>query len=398
MNDSFQADFLGAASPTVPSGLGVTRLKVLPRGRDKLSPAQQRFNKLLARVDNLGHQLQDFGRLADKVRGPHFARMAELERQMDAGKRQMLAFLHERLQRKGLTAAQQKTVREILQNLLPPPGPGDEEDADLAALRTIYAPPPSPDDEATQMEALREQMLDMAQDVMGHALDREALNGIDSPEELLEALTQQARAHQEAEDERMAARRSRRPPTARQRQALDQAQDAKAALRSIYRRLASALHPDRETDPGERERKSALMSQANAAYERGDLTALLQLQLQAEQVDEAHIAQMADDKLAALSLLLKEQVATLEGELADAEMHLSSDLGMWVTAGMKEALVSRMLLDEQQALAEVVEQMQEDLERVRDDAQFKRWLREQVALAREQEREEARFARLRGFF
>ena len=37
----------------------------------------------------------------------------------------------------------------------------------------------------------------------------------------------------------------------------------------------------------------------------GDLTALLQLQLQAEQVDEAHIAQMADDKLAALSLLLR---------------------------------------------------------------------------------------------
>ncbi|MFX4717623.1 molecular chaperone DnaJ, partial [Acinetobacter baumannii] len=88
---------------------------------------------------------------------------------------------------------------------------------------------------------------------------------------------------------------------------------------SIYRQLASALHPDREPDPVERERKSALMSQANAAYERGDLTALLQLQLQAAQVDEAHIAQMADDKLAALSLLLKDQVKTLEGELGDAE-------------------------------------------------------------------------------
>lgn len=160
-------------------------------------------------------------------------------------------------------------------------------------------------------------------------------------------------------------------------------------MRSIYRQLASALHPDREPDPVERERKSALMSQANAAYERGDLTALLQLQLQAEQVDEAHIAQMADDKLAALSLLLKDQVKTLEGELGDAEMRLSVELGIPVGARMKEALLTRLLQEEQEELAHVVSQMQDDLVRVRDDAQLKLWLREQAALAREQEREEA---------
>ena len=169
-------------------------------------------------------------------------------------------------------------------------------------------------------------------------------------------------------------------------------------MRSIYRQLASALHPDREPDPVERERKSALMSQANAAYERGDLTALLQLQLQAEQVDEAHIAQMADDKLAALSLLLKDQVKTLEGELGDAEMRLSVELGIPVGARMKEALLTRLLQEEQEELAHVVSQMQDDLVRVRDDAQLKLWLREQAALAREQEREEAFLARLGGGF
>jgi hypothetical protein len=245
---------------------------------------------------------------------------------------------------------------------------------------------------------VREQMLDMAQSVLGKNLDREAFKGIDSPEELMEALIQQVHTFQEAEDARQAARRSRRPPSARQLKAQEQAQDAKAALRSIYRQLASALHPDREPDPVERERKSALMSQANAAYERGDLTALLQLQLQAEQVDEAHIAQMADDKLAALSLLLKDQVKTLEGELGDAEMRLSVELGIPVGARMKEALLTRLLQEEQEELAHVVSQMQDDLVRVRDDAQLKLWLREQAALAREQEREEAFLARLGGGF
>lgn len=37
-------------------------------------------------------------------------------------------------------------------------------------------------------------------------------------------------------------------------------------LRNVFRQLASAVHPDRESDPDERDRKTALMSEANAAY------------------------------------------------------------------------------------------------------------------------------------
>ena len=118
MMDSSQADFFGdGQSPSThhsPSTPEASRLKVLPRGREKLSPAQQRFNKLLARVENLGRQLQDLQQLADKLRPPHLARMAELKRKMDEARREMLVFLHQRLQRKGLTAAQQKAMREIL--------------------------------------------------------------------------------------------------------------------------------------------------------------------------------------------------------------------------------------------------------------------------------------------
>jgi hypothetical protein len=99
-----------------------------------------------------------------------------------------------------------------------------------------------------------------------------------------------------------------------------------------------------------------------------------------------------------LSLLLKDQVKTLEGELGDAEMRLSVELGIPVGARMKEALLTRLLQEEQEELAHVVSQMQDDLVRVRDDAQLKLWLREQAALAREQEREEAFLARLGGGF
>jgi hypothetical protein len=49
---------------------------------------------------------------------------------------------------------------------------------------------------------------------------------------------------------------------------------ADVALKRLYRRLARVLHPDFARDDAERARLGHLMARANAAYERGDLTAL----------------------------------------------------------------------------------------------------------------------------
>ena len=51
--------------------------------------------------------------------------------------------------------------------------------------------------------------------------------------------------------------------------------EASQSVRDVYRKLVSALHPDREADGAERERKTALMQRANQAYERNDLLELL---------------------------------------------------------------------------------------------------------------------------
>ncbi len=79
------------------------------------------------------------------------------------------------------------------------------------------------------------------------------------------------------------------------------------------------MHPDHEQDPDERMRKTLLMQEVNAAYESGDLLKLLELQLRYEQVDRAHIDNLADERLVHFNRLLVEQVAQLERELASAE-------------------------------------------------------------------------------
>jgi len=45
-------------------------------------------------------------------------------------------------------------------------------------------------------------------------------------------------------------------------------------LKPLYRQLAKQFHPDTTLDPQEKARRSAIMSQINDAYERGDLKAL----------------------------------------------------------------------------------------------------------------------------
>ena len=64
--------------------------------------------------------------------------------------------------------------------------------------------------------------------------------------------------------------RSRLKKTAKQR-ARDEklkieADETSLSIREVYRKLVSALHPDREPDPQERARKTALMQRVNQAY------------------------------------------------------------------------------------------------------------------------------------
>ncbi|HEY0916199.1 MAG TPA: hypothetical protein VGE22_15115, partial [Solimonas sp.] len=245
-----------------------------------------------------------------------------------------------------------------------------------------YFPPEMQEQRSRELMEAKDDVLDAVEDFLGRPLDRASFDQADSPEELLEAVMRQMQSEQEVP-------RPRPAQAARQRKAEQQVQGAKATMRSIYRQLASALHPDREPDPAERERKTALMGQANAAYERRDLTTLLRLQVQANQMDEAGIARLADEKLAELSLLLRDQVAALEQELATEEQRLGDELGVPLSARMSEAVVQLRLTLLQNDLADTLLVMQRDLELVRDEAQLKRWLREQAALARKQEREDA---------
>ncbi len=202
---------------------------------------------------------------------------------------------------------------------------------------------------------------------------------------LVDAATADAAQRQQRAAER-AARRGK--PTAAARAAerkANAAQQASLLLREIYRKLASALHPDREADGAERERKTALMKRVNQAYQNEDLLELLSLQIEIEQIDSEHLAGLPEQRLRHYNHVLKEQVRTLEGErdalalplLQEFDLHMPPDaraLGL-LDREFKHRIAAMRALTKQHcdALAAL------------DDPQRRRQLLDQLAAAQRDE-------------
>jgi C-terminal processing protease CtpA/Prc len=99
----------------------------------------------------------------------------------------------------------------------------------------------------------------------------------------------------------------------------DEEQNATKSIQEVFRKLVAALHPDREPDEAERERKTKLMQRANIAYTKKDLLQLLALQLEIEQIDQTHLNTMTEERLKQFNKVLQAQFSELKQEIQQIE-------------------------------------------------------------------------------
>ena len=352
----------------------------------KLSPAQKRFNELLARIEVLTHQVQRLQAWSDRHRHAHVQALYTAAQQARELRKSLLLFLHEQLHSADLTAQQQRMARNKLRSLMDLLSP--LADPQVQALADLYADDEVDQEEAEELAEAAERVRAKIEAALGQLIDNPSQYR--TPEAMVAAGMRQWQRQQEADDDRKAAKRAARKaknkPVAEKAEV--QQTDAKTALRTIYRQLASALHPDREPDEQERQRKTIWMSEVNAAYEKADLSTLMRLQMQVTQVDPQASARMADDKLQAMCLLLKEQVSALEDDLDQMQFRLSRELCIPVRADADEAAMTQALQRMQADQRHEVESLASDLRRIAHEAELKRWLKEQAQLAKEKARQE----------
>ena len=385
--DDAPATAAAASDTAAPDATAETSGKALRlnggKGAAKLSAAQQRFNRLLAKIDKLEGQVTEVQTLGDAFRPLYGSTLEPLRQAQTAMMRRMALLLDERLQGKGLTPAQKRDTLDILCGLcriLALHG-----DADMAALHDKHSPHTLRQKEQDQAAQLRAMM----EEALGKPLDMDAQDASLDPMEALFRAGQEglnaAMQAEEAQREAAQARRKKKPPTPAQHKAAQEQEDADSVLRQVYRQLASALHPDRERDPAEHQRKTALMSEANAAYAKQDLMALLHLQLRIAQADAQDLLRQPEERIAAMTRLLKQQAAELESELFARRQHLQQEFELEFYQQPSAATLRRQLEEQAQHLKAQLADMEEDLALVQDTAGFKRWLKLQRQLSRERD-------------
>jgi hypothetical protein len=361
--------------------------------QDELTPAQQRFNDLLAQIERLSGQIQRLEAWSDKHRYAHIQALRESVQLSQAHRKSLLLFVHERLLTADFTDRQQRMARGLVRGLIG--HLAATHDPQIQALVDLYVSEEDEQEAAEEQAEAAQRLRERIEEALGQPIENPGQ--YQTPEEMMAAGMRQWQRQQQADEDRKAAKRAARKAQKQAQKktaaaekgevpaALTRELDAKSAIRTIFRQLASSLHPDREPDEKERLRKTGLMSEVNAAYEKNDLTTLLRLQMQVTQVNpqnKAGTARMADDKLIAMSVLLKEQVAALEDDLDQLENRLSRELCVSVRADADEAALSQSLQRIQADQRHSADSLAADLRRIQNDAELKRWLKEQWQLAK----------------
>ena len=363
----------------------------------KLGVQQKLFNDLLAKIEKTSQDLEAL-KLLEIQHGPERnKKLRPIEQQTQETHEKFVLLLDQRLQTpKGLSKKQLsdltyvaavmadsldavagmsgKPLRPELQivvdRLCAVLDDDDAEDSDDGQ----DAQPVSALNEAEELVELKRMMSQMA------GVELEANFGAEAqtPGEFMEMVMQKMQAEREAAQQAHHAKHSKRKKSPKQEKIEQETIDADSALRTIYRKLASALHPDREPDEAERIRKTQLMGQVNAANDAKDLLTLLRLQLQIDQIDPLAIATMADDKLRHYNRMLKEQVKTVQEELMLAQERLRT---MWHLVSYKPInlnSVEATLRGRINALREQNIIMQQELHMIQDDKYLKSWVKEQI--------------------
>ena len=291
--------------------------------------AQRAFNRLIGQIRAQRELLAQWQAYTPRHNQRLASELQPLQVQVRAARRAVLELLDQLLDGEVVGPPLSKAQRRKLQAVLPPLARlllEDGPDAEIEALFDKHSDVSHAD--------LRQAELADAESVFGKMLGDDLMQGhqAQSLEEMMRHAAQQlaAQAEQQSAQQARDARQAQAQAQARsqasgkasrvdaaRQQKEDAALQASESVREIFRKLASALHPDREPDAALRQRKTQLMQQANQAYAQNDLLTLLSMQLDLEQIDEQHLAGLPDARLLHYNQVLREQLAALQQEVAD---------------------------------------------------------------------------------
>ncbi|MEN9424861.1 MAG: hypothetical protein RL122_2244 [Pseudomonadota bacterium] len=353
----------------------VVHIKTAPT-QAPLSPAQKQFNNLIKKIDTQKKLLAEWQETFSRCQQDAMTKLEPLKKTLQEQQLAMLKLLDQQFTSHKFTANQQDKlshlITETCEELLQTDG-SDQ-------LKTLYNKYSGGDYDT---EAQEEQ--DMAADFLKQMMERELGIKIEDgefdpnePEASAERLFTKFKQQQEQAEAASAARPQRKKTA---KQLAQEAKDAEEAanvsksIQAVYRQLTSALHPDREQDPVERERKTELMQQVTVAYGNKDLLKLLELQLAVEQIDQTKLNNIAADRLKHYNKILNDQLRELQEEvfLKEDQIRMMLHLAPFETLSPKRLVM--MVREDVRTMQDMITRIQRDLRTFQDVKNLKAWLK-----------------------
>jgi hypothetical protein len=336
------------------------------------SKGQKSFNTLIEKIEERRATLSDWEAFDGDFRRKYNDEFVPLRHGFDALRTQLVHRLDQSHDLKDLTKAERQTITDLISHiagdlLVSVDDPGIAEvyrrystlDAQVepAALGEVHG--------ATvfEMDSPQETTPGSADDVLRHV------------QEQLDQQGERERIHREAREAYHAKRKKTPKRDAAEERARAEQAEVHQSIREVYRKLASALHPDREADPVERERKAGLMQRVNQAYASKSLLDLLEIQLELEHIDQASLDNVSEDRLKRWNTILKEQLRGLDQELMEIEGGYRARCGMSPVLAVSPRIVRRALTTNITHLREGVRAFQQDLRVFDDINRLKSWLK-----------------------
>ena len=337
----------------------------------KLTPEQERFNFLIVQVEKARTALVEWEAAVAVFRQTRLQKLQPLHDSLNSACRESVFAVDRLLDQSGWSRAERAELREILcgtADVLLEVNGADEEIKALYDKHSDVDFDTSKQDELQRLKAEAEEFtgLDLGDD-----------EGILSEEDLVERVYREMAAREAAQAERKEAKAQRRRESAAKRSGEDSAQLARQSLREIYRRLASAVHPDREADPVRREEKNVLMQRINQAYAANDLLTLFEAQMQIEQIDAGAIAKVSQQRLRQYNRLLAEQLTQSKEKLRESKAAFVMDHGLEQHSEAHPQKMRLVIQKQARRLRAEIARQQQFLRVLASKASTRRWLKQQ---------------------
>lgn len=345
------------------------------QGQPGLSKAQKLFNKLISKINKerklLGAWQATIPRFAQK-----YANELDPRRQTFNDLRTELVCLFDKVySEKVFNKRDRDKIKDVICAI------AEELMAvnDNEALKRIYNKYSDIDFDAKaeeEKEALRFMMEGILEIDLGDDIDYSSPEAMMSQvaDKMQQKLAEEEQAQQEYR-ERMGKRKKSAKTLAKEARQQAEAQNISQSVREVYRKLASALHPDKERDAVERSRKTDLMQRVNVAYSNRDLLQLLELQLEVEQIDQTTINAITADRLKYYNTILAEQSAELRQEVIAVELSFRMRFNIRPEVALSPMEAMRALEIDIHLIKQGISSLKNDLAAFQDIRNIKDWLK-----------------------